>query len=221
MADSVELKSGTVWYYSGRVIYSGREPIDSSLRDARVFERSEDGRLIRTVHAAYAHRLNDKQWRFENAIVRTFSPSEPERPPELLKANEITLDLASLRSPRLDQRELAAQPLPVLLAYIDALDQRGADAGPARAVLHGRLSAPLLALLFVLFAIPLALSVEQTRSLALPTLQGVAILTAFLVLREYAGGMAFNLGGNAALLPWALLALFATWSVCRLRAVPR
>ena len=221
MADSVEMKSGTVWYYSGRVIYSGREPIDSSLRDARVFERTDDGRLVRTVHATSARRLNDKQWQFENAIVRTFSPNEPERPPDLLKAKEITLDLASLRSPRLDQRELAAQPLPVLLSYIEALDQHGAKTGPARAVLHSRLSAPLLALLFVLFAIPLALSVEQTKSLAIPTLQGVAVLTAFLVLREYAGGLAFNLGGSAALLPWALLLVFATWSVWRLRAVPR
>ncbi len=221
MTDRLELESGTIWYHSGRVIYSGREPEDAKIRDARIFERNDAGQLIRTVHAAVAHRLSDDAWRFEDAIVRTFSPGEPAAPPQVLKAADVTLGLASVRSPRLDSRELSAQRLPVLMTYIRAIEARGSDAGPARAILHSRLSAPFLALLFVLFAIPLALSVEHTKSLAIPTLQGVGILSAFLVLREYAGGIAFQLGGPAAILPWALLAVFALWSVSRLVRMPR
>lgn len=221
MTDRLELESGTVWYHSGHVIYSGREPEEARIHDARVFERNEKGQLVRTVNAAVAYRLSDAAWRFEDAIVRTFVPEDPSAPPEVLKAADVTLGLASVRSPRLDKRELAAQRLPALFGYIAATEARGSDAGPARAVLHSRLSAPLLALLFVLFSIPLALSVEHTRSMAVPTLQGVAVLTAFLVLREYAGGIAFRLGGPAALLPWAVVAAFAAWCVGRLVRMPR
>ncbi len=223
LTDNIELRSGTWWYHSGRVIYSGRDPnrAGSSIRDARIFERDDAGHLIRTVHARSAHRLNEREWRFEQAIVRSFDTTDPTQPPHVTKARSITLPLESLRNLRLDARELAALTLPQLSSYIDLAESRGADSGPARSILHGRLSAPVLVLLFVVLAIPLALAAERTKSLALPTLQGVAVLSAFLVLREYAGGIAFRLGGPAALLPWLLVAAFLAWSGVRLLRVPR
>ncbi len=223
LTDSIELRSGTWWYHSGRIVYSGEAPnaTGSSIRNARVLERDESGRLIRTIHARVAHRESDKAWRFEKAIVRTFDIADPTRPPVVQRGEDITLALASRRNLRLDARELAAMRLPQLTAHIDIAEARGGDSGPARSIFHSRLSVPVLVLLFVAFAIPLGLSVERTKSLALPTLQGVAILTTFLVLREYAGGIAFRVGGMMALLPWLLIALFLAWASLRLWRVPR
>jgi lipopolysaccharide export system permease protein len=222
-SDSIELRSGTWWYHSGRVVYSGQDPnaTGSSIRDARVFVRDDGGQLVRTIHASTAHRESDKEWRFEHAIVRTFDTADPSRAPTVTRADEITLALESLRNLRLDARELAALRLPQLMTYIDVAQGRGADTGPARSIFHSRLSVPIVVLLFVSFAIPLALSVEQSKSLALPTLHGIAILTAFLVLREYTGGIAFRVGGSMAYLPWILVVLFLTWSSTRLLRVPR
>ena len=51
---------------------------------------------------------------------------------------------------------------------------------------------------------------EQTRSLALPALQGVVVLFAFLLAREY--GASFTAGGAlGAVAPWAVLLAFATF----------
>ena len=221
--ESVELKNGTTWYHSGRVIYSGREPnpIGDRIQDARIFERDAEGRLIRTVHARVAHRLGTEEWRFEDAIVRRFDGGDPSAAPELQQAASLTLRLASRRALNLGALELDALRLPELTAYIAENERRGNDAGSARSILHGRLSIAWLPLLFALFAIPLGLAVERTQSLAGPTLQGVAFLSAFLVLREYAGGIAFGLGGASVLLPWVLLALFAGLGGMRLVRVPR
>jgi lipopolysaccharide export LptBFGC system permease protein LptF len=86
--------------------------------------------------------------------------------------------------------------------------------------MHERLTRPLLVVLFALLALPLALRVEQTRSLALPALQGVILLFLFLLLREYGPNLAPG-GGAVAVAPWAVIALFMGYGTWRLLRVPQ
>lgn len=212
-AGQVELRGGTIWYHTGRYIYNIRspDPTGESVRDIRVFERDEDGRLVRLIQAARAERLAPREWRFEGATVRTFDPSKPDAAPTVERSREVTLQLDEDRSPRMLQAEISALPIWTLARYVRASpeDLR------ARAVLHQRLTGPLLVLLFALLAVPLGLRVEQTRSLALPALQGVIVLFGFLLAREY--GASFTAGGPlGAFAPWAVLLAFAAFGGAQL-----
>lgn len=205
-AGQVELRGGTIWYHTGRYIYNIRspDPAGESVRDIRVFERDADGRLVRLIQAARAERLAPREWRFEGATVRLFDPTRPDAAPQVERSREVTLTLEEDRSPRLLQAEISSLPIWTLARYVRASpeDQR------ARAVLQQRLTGPLLVLLFALLAVPLGLRVEQTRSLALPALQGVVVLFAFLLAREY--GASFTSGGSlGAVAPWLVVLAFA------------
>ncbi len=220
-AERIELRDGVVWYRSGRVIYSGRATGASGaqIRAVRVFERNASGRLLRSVQAARAERLSPEQWAFEDAVIRRFDPERPEAPPQITRAETITLALPSKRGLRLDKRELAALPLAALRSYAGELDAKGA--GAVRVLLHSRLTLAAVALLFALFALALGLEAERQRSLALPALQGAGLLTGFLVLRERGAGIAFEIGGALWLLPWLLLAVFAALGALLLARAPR
>lgn len=203
----VELRAGTIWYHTGRYVYNIRsaDPGSDSVRDIRVFERNEEGRLVRLIQAARARRLAPHEWSFEGATVRSFDPADPTAAPQVERAREITLRLDEERSPHMLQAEIAALPVWTLARYVQAAphDVR------ARSLLHQRLTGPLLVMLFALLAVPLALRVEQTRSLALPALQGVVVLFFFLVLREYGAGLSAANVTAASLAPWIVLLLFA------------
>jgi len=217
--DRLVLRSGAVWYHAGRLIYRGHggDAEGGRLRDALLLERGENGRLLRSIHAAAATRLDAEHWLLEDAVLRRFNPEAPEAPPTLRREARLELRLPATRETRLDAKELAALPLATLHNYAAG---RG-EGGAARAVLHARLSAPLAAPIFALFALSLALAVERTRSSALPALQGIAILLAFLMLREYGGGIALRIESLAAALPWLLVLLFFGWGALRLARVPR
>jgi len=203
----VELGAGTIWYHTGRYVYNIRsaDAGSDSVRDIRVFERNAEGRLVRLIQAARARRLAPHEWSFEGATVRSFDPADPTAPPKVERAREITLRLDEERSPHLLQAEIASLPVWTLAHYVQAAPH---DAR-ARSLLHQRLTGPLLVLLFALLAVPLALRVEQTRSLALPALQGVVILFLFLLLREYGSGFAGSSASAASLAPWLILLTFA------------
>jgi lipopolysaccharide export system permease protein len=213
----VEIRAGTIWYHTGRYVYNIRsaDAGSDSVRDIRVFERNPAGRLVRLIQAARARRLAPHEWRFEGATVRSFDPEHPEAPPRVERAREITLRLEEERSPRLLQAEISALPIWTLSRYVQAspLDAR------ARSLLHQRLTGPLLVLLFALLAVPLALRVEQTRSLALPALEGVVVLFAFLLVREYGASFASASAAAASAAPWAILLAFAALGAFRLSRV--
>jgi lipopolysaccharide export LptBFGC system permease protein LptF len=203
----VELRAGTIWYHTGRYVYNiaSADAGSDSVRDIRVFERNEGGRLVRLIQASRARRIAPHEWRFEDATVRSFDPSQPTAAPRVERAREITLRLEEERSPLLLQAEIASLPVWTLARYVQAAP---GDAR-ARSLLHQRLSSPLLVLLFALLAVPLALRVERTRSLALPALEGVVILFFFLLAREYGAGFAALDPTAATLAPWAILFAFA------------
>lgn len=219
----VTLRSGTIWYHTGRYIYNIRDPRPESdtVRDVRVFERDEAGRLIRLIHAREAARLAPQEWRFVDATVRTFDPVDAKNPPVVERAEEVVLELGEDRTPHLQAAELAVLPLGTLSDYVSAVLADGGNPGRARALLHSRLTIPFLVLLFALLAIPLGLDVEQTRSLAMPALQGVGMLFVFLLVREYSASFGARGELSAALAPWATLVVFFALGGWRLSRVPQ
>jgi len=219
----VTVNSGRIWYHTGRLIYNVRETeIDQEeVEDIRVFERDDSGRLVRWIHARRARRLAPTQWQFEDAIVRTFDPDSPERPPTLDNADEIMLQLAHDRSPRLTPEELASLSLTTLYGHVGHVLENGGNPGRARGVLHARVTGPLMAILFALLALPLALSVEQTRSLALPALQGVCVLFVFITAREFGANFSVHGAWTAALVPWLIFGIFFAFGAWQLSRVPR
>lgn len=201
----LELRSGTIWYHTGRYLYNMRQgERENTALDVRVLERDERGRLVRLIRAQRAERLAPHEWRFEGATVRRFDPSDPASAPEVEHAREVTLALEEDRSPRLQQAEMASLPVWVLARYL----RDGAHDARATALLHQRLTGPLLVLLFTLLAVPLGLRAERTRTLALPALEGVALLFVFLLAREYAVSLGAKTVAAAALTPWAVVGTF-------------
>lgn len=219
----ITLRSGTIWYHSGRYIYNIREadPESETVRGVRVLERNDAGRLVRVIEGEFARREAAGRWRFRDVTVRHFDPGRPAAAPEVERAEALTLELRGDRSPRLLQAELTALPLPSLAKYVAEVEGGGIGAARARAMLHERLSAPLLVLLFALLAAPLALRAEQTRSLAVPALQGLALLFVFLMLREYGRDLALWSGLSTVAVCWATLALFFAGAGWQLARVPR
>lgn len=219
----VTLRSGTIWYHTGRFIYNIRDPQPGSdtVRDVRVFERNAEGRLIRLVTAEEATRLAPHRWRFKHATVRRFDPTQAKKPPTVERAEQITLELGEDRTPHLQQAELAVLPLSTLSDYVGAVLADGGNPGRARALLHSRLTVPFLVILFALLAVPLGLSVEQTRSMALPALQGVGLLFVFLVAREYSASFGARGELSAAMAPWLTLLVFFAFGSWRLSRVPQ
>jgi lipopolysaccharide export LptBFGC system permease protein LptF len=216
-------RSGAIWYNAGRVIYRAREsdPEGERVTDIEVLERDERGRLLRQIHAERGVRLSPQLWRFENAVVRSFEPESPDTPPRYERFADQTLPLAADRTPRLHPDELAALQLPTLGDYVSAVLGAGGSPGPARFVYHQRASAPALALLFALLAVPLAISIDTSAALARRALQGVVWIAAFIFLRDGAASFAQAGGPAAVWLPWSVLALFVTLAAVQLYRSPR
>ena len=219
----ISLRSGTIWYHTGRFIYNIRDPNpdDESVRDIRVYERDAGGRLVRVISAEAATRVAPHRWAFQNATVRDFDPQHREAAPRVRRAPEMELVLAEDRSPRLVQAEVAGLPVWTLARYVRSVLDAGGDPGRAREALHERLTTPLLVIVFALLAVPLALSVEQTRSLALPALHGVILLFLLLSLREYGGALAPALSVPAVVIPWLVVGVFSGYGLWRLTRIPQ
>ncbi|MCP3985178.1 MAG: YjgP/YjgQ family permease [bacterium] len=219
----VTLRSGSIWYHTGRYIYNIQDPRPEgeTVHNVRVFERDDAGRLIRLIHAKEAERLAPRRWNFKDATVRSFDPIDPKNPPQVERAKEIELELGEDRTPHLQQAELVVLPLGTLAKYVKAVLAEGGNPGRARSLLHSRLTIPFLVILFALLAVPLGMSVEQTRSLAMPALQGVGLLFVFLLLREYSASFGARGALSAALAPWLTLLVFFGLGGWRLSRVPQ
>lgn len=223
-AGRVEIHGGGIWHRSGQVIYNGRGPGPGGvgIRDVRVFEMDERGGLLRTVRAGEAQRISPEQWRFKDAVVHSFDPRDKSAAPRVQRAAEITLDLRSERGLRLDALELRALPLPALRRYAHGLEQAGADAGGALALLSGRLALPLVSLALIVFFLAFGLRAEQSGALSRSILKSILVVSALLVLAEYSEALAGEMGGDfAPLLPFlapagfGALGLFLLWRAAR------
>jgi lipopolysaccharide export system permease protein len=213
-------RRGSFWYHKGSTIYNVRDADPSArvLRGVAIFELDERGRLRRSIQAAQATIGADGRWQLTDAVLRDFDPGNPIAPPayQHLAATELALPeekaLFDAGVSDLSIRELR-----------DYRDESPGDTESLRAeaLLHERVSEPLTSFLFALLAIPLALRVERIRSLALPALQGVALVFAFIMVREYGGTLATEGVTSAAATPWMILAAFTLYGAVALWRVPR
>lgn len=217
----LSFRRGSFWYHKGRTIYNVRDanPDTRVLREVAIFELDESGRLVRSIRAAQATIGADGRWQLSDAVLRSFDPSDPAAIPtyQRLASTEVALpeEKALLRA---GPEDLSIRELAELRLERDSDDTASVRAA---ALLHERASAPLASLLFVLFAIPLGMRVEQTRSMALPALQGVVAIFLFVTVREYGGTLAIEGVTSAAATPWAILAAFLAWAAVTLWRAPR
>lgn len=219
--DQVEFRRGSFWYHKGRYVYNVRDadPQARQLRHVEIFELDGRGRLVRSIQAARAQIAPDGRWQLDDAVIRRFVPGAPDAPAsfERVAHTELVLseDLALL--------DAGVQELSIadLLEYRAERTPDDPEATRAAALLHDRLTEPLSAFVFVLLAIPLGLRVEQTRSLALPAMEGVAALFAFWTVREYGVALASQGVVPPAATPWLILAAFAAGSAWLLARSPR
>lgn len=210
----VELSSGSIWYHTGRYIYNlGRAHGETGrVEDVRVLERNDEGRLVRLIQAESGQRLAPHEWSFDAATVRSFDPEDPAAPPRVQRSPHVTLELAEDRSVELQASEMAGLPVWSLARYLAA----GSTDARATSLVHQRLTAPLLVVLFALIAVPLGLRVERTRTLALPALQGVALLFLFLFAREWAASFGAVSSLGAAVGPWVVVLAFGALGLFQL-----
>ena len=219
--DQVEFRRGSFWYHKGRYVYNVRDadPEAREVRNVAIFELDARGQLVRSIQAARAQIDRSGRWDLEDAVIRRFEPGAPEAPVSFERVARTELVLTE----ELALLDAGIQALSIrdLREYRDERPLDDPEAMRAEALLHGRLTDPLAAFVFVLLAIPLGLRVERTRSLATPALQGVAILFLFSTLREYGSTLAIQGVTAPALTPWVILFAFGLGGAWLLSRMPR
>jgi lipopolysaccharide export system permease protein len=213
---------GSFWYQRGRLLYNVQEADRETrtLRGVRVYERDDEGRLQRAIHAESARIAEDGRWELHRATVRSFDLRDPAAAPRVELQERTELEVASQQDIALLDADARNLPLPELAAYIRAMERSGRDSARYRALLHMRMTEPLTLPLFALLALPLGLAVERTRSLAVAALQGIVLLGAF-----YGASSTVQIlaaGGVAAAVPapWFVLGGFAGFGILRLLRAP-
>jgi len=210
------------WYHKGDFLYN----VDSADRASRtlhgisVYERDRGGRLIRSIEAERAQISSDHRWHLQNATIRRFDPGDPEAAPETVRLEETVLTVGDARELALLGADATTLPLLRLHEYIDAMVREGRNATRYRALFHGRLAEPATVLLFALLAIPLALAVEHSRSLATAGLQGIATVGIYYGALMTATMVATSGISAAVPGPWILLTIFGGYGAWRFARVP-
>lgn len=213
-------RRGSFWYHKGRTIYNVRDadPGSQLLRGVAIFELDPRGRLRRSIQAAQATIGADGRWRLTDAVLRDFDPNDPIGAP--LYQHLATTEIELPAEKALFDAGVSDLSIRELREYRDE-SPGDTESLRAEALLHERVSEPLTAFLFALLAIPLGLQAERTRSLALPALQGLALVFAFLMLREYGGTLATEGVTSASATPWTILGAFTLYGFFALWRSPR
>jgi len=217
----LSFRRGSFWYHKDHTIYNVRDadPTTRVLRDVAVFDLDDRGRLVRSIRAAQATIGADGRWRLTDAVLRSFEPDDASAPPTYQRVAETEIELPEEKAllhagvEDLSIRELA-----------EVRDDRDPDDTAslrATTLLHERASAPFAAFVFVLFAVPLGLRVERTRSMALPALYGVVAIFLYLMVRRYGATLATQGVVSAVATPWVILAAFLALGALALWRVPR
>lgn len=222
-AEDLAFRRGSFWYHKGRTIYNVTEadPTTQTLQRVSVFELDERGRLLRSIHAQSAQIVDAGRWNLENATVRHFDPEAPASAPAFERLAHTSLEVGGRSELALLDANVSTLSLRDLREYIAARVAEGSAVQRPRTLLHERLTDPLSVLLFVALAVPLGLRVEETKSLAVPALQGVVLLILFFFARNFGSTLAAESVLPAAATPWTILALFAGYAGWRLARVPR
>jgi LPS export ABC transporter permease LptG len=213
---------GSFWYHRGTFLYNVREADRASrtLRGVSVFERDGAGQLTRRLEAESAHISEDHRWHLRNATVRTFDTDDPTAAPRTEHLPETVLAVGTQRNLALLDADASTLSLFRLREYIRAVKDDGRDSTRYRAMFHERLADPVSVLLFTLLGIPLGLAVEQSRSLAVAGIQGIALLGLFYAVKTLTSMLADS-GVTAAVPgPWFVVGAFGGYAAWRIARAP-
>jgi lipopolysaccharide export LptBFGC system permease protein LptF len=222
-ADDIAFRRGAFWYHRGQTIYKVDEA-DSGTRTLHgvgVFELDAHGRLIRSIRAQSVQVEEGGRWSMEDATVRRFDPDDPSAPPVVETLARTSLEVGGRSELALLDARADTLSLRDLREYIATRSKEGTEARRSRALLHARLSDPISVFVFTLLAVPLGLRVEDTKSLAVPALQGVVLLMLFFFARSLAATLATQDLLPVAAGPWSVVGLFGGYGTWRLARSPR
>ena len=219
----IALRRGSYWVRAGQHIFSIEEsdPGTKLLHGISVYDLDDKGRLTRSLRANEATVEHGSTWLLRNVIVRNFNLSDPQATPSFEQVPELRI-AGTAKSPQVLFDARAST-----LSLRDLAETSGGrlrDNGQARrfrAILHERLSEPTLVFVLALLAVPLALRVEQTKTLAAPALQGALLLVVLFFSRSLGSTLAAEGVTPAAVTPWAIVGCFLAAGALRLRSVAR
>jgi LPS export ABC transporter permease LptG len=213
--DVVEFRRGTFWYHRGNTIYNvynaNRE--QKTLHGVTIFELSPSGRLSRSIIANRVQIVDDLNWEFQNATVRTFDLTDPLKRPTIEHLDKTVLVVGAQEDLALLNADAGTLSLGNLLEFIESLAAEGRKTSPYEAMFNARLTSPLTVLLFALLAIPLGLSVERTQSVAVSAIRAIAIVGSYYALRGVTGFAVSRDFALAASSPWILFGIFTSFGI--------
>jgi len=217
----VTFRRGSFWYHKGHTIYNVRDadPAARALLDIAIFEMDDRGRLLRTIQAARATVGEAGRWHLANAVMRGFDPADASAPSTYEKIADAEIDLPDKKA--LLDVGVFSLSIAELREYRDQQESGDTESVRAEALLQERVTGPLASLVFVALALPLALRVERTRSLAVPALQGVAAIFLFYMMRQYGRTLAIQGVTSAAFTHWVILAGFLAVGAWQIWRTPR
>ena len=217
----VTFRRGSFWYHKGHTIYNVRDadPAAQALLDIAIFEMDDRGRLLRTIQAARATVGQGGRWHLANAVMRGFDPDDASTPSTFERLADAEIDLPDEKA--LLDVGVSALSIAELREYRAQQEEGDTESVRAEALLQERVAEPLASLVFVVLALPLALRVERTRSLAIPALQGVALVFLFYMVRQYGGTLATQGVTSAVWTPWVIVATFLSIGAVQIWRTPR
>jgi lipopolysaccharide export system permease protein len=217
----VTFRRGSFWYHKGHTIYNVRDadPAAQALLDIAIFEMDDRGRLLRTIQAARATVGQGGRWHLANAVMRGFDPEDASTPSTFERLADAEIDLPDEKA--LLDVGVSALSIAELREYRAQQEEGDTESVRAEALLQERVAEPLASLVFVVLALPLALRVERTRSLAIPALQGVALVFLFYMVRQYGGTLATQGVTSAFWTPWVIVATFLAIGAVQIWRTPR
>jgi len=219
----IALRHGAYWIRAGQRILSIEEsdPSKKLLHGVSVYELDDTGRLTRSVQASSARVERGSTWLLQDVVVRNFNLSDPQATPSFEQLSELRI-AGTDKSPQV-LFDAGASTLS-LRDLAGASRGRFVDSGQARrfrAILHERLSEPMLVFVLALLAVPLALRVEQTKTLAAPALQGALLLVVLYFSRTCGSHLVAAGVTPPAVTPWAIVGVFLGAGALRLLTVAR
>jgi len=208
------------WVQKGRIV----SRIDHADRESRtlygveIFERAEEGRILRVIRADRVEIGEQGHWNARDARVWRFDPSDPAIDPRVEEHASLTLERDSFGGRAPAEADAAALPIRSLTRHLELNpDETPSGLRRLRGTLHDRISDPWLVGLFAALALPFALRIDRRGNFARPAVEGAATLGAYFLLRSAGTTLAREGLFPVGLTPWLVIALFSFWTLWSLR----
>jgi lipopolysaccharide export system permease protein len=219
---SLAFRGGSFWYHRGDTFFNVREA-DAETREMRgvtLYTLDRRGRLRETLSAERVSVEDDDRWLLREARIRRFDPEDPAASPQVEQVALKPIDMAGNDLELLDAGGQALS-VPQLFEVIEIRTREKRPAERYQSMLHTRLAEPVTVLVFALLALPIGLTVDRTRSLAVSALLGIGLLTGFRACWHVASLLGRS-GFEAAVAgPWLVLSAFGALGTLLLLRSPR